>query len=62
MRPERSYCGHWMHYKCFEEFVNQPPFKRTCPHPECEEDFGSRNFPLDTTSVKSREKVYMQAE
>ena len=21
MRPERSYCGHWMHFKCFEEFV-----------------------------------------
>ena len=18
MRPERSYCGHWMHFKCFE--------------------------------------------
>jgi hypothetical protein len=31
MRPERSYCGHWMHYKCFEEFVNTPPFLRVCP-------------------------------
>lgn len=22
MRPEKSYCLHWMHYKCFEKFVN----------------------------------------
>ena len=28
MRPERSYCNHYMHYKCFEEFVNSPPFLR----------------------------------
>jgi len=30
-RPERSYCGHWMHFKCFDEFVNTPPFARECP-------------------------------
>ena len=22
MRPEVSYCGCWMHFKCFEEYVN----------------------------------------
>ena len=60
MRPERSYCGHWMHYNCAFDFVNQPPFLRQCPDPKCEEDYGSRNFLLDEGSVKSREKVYMQ--
>ena len=59
MRPERGYCGHWMHFNCFNEYVNTPPFKRQCPHPECEDDYGSRNFLIDEGSVNSREKVYM---
>ena len=59
-RPERSYCGHWMHYLCFEKFVNEPPFLRKCPSEKCEEHFGSLTFKLDEMAVKSREKVYMQ--
>lgn len=62
MRPERSYCAHWMHNKCFGEYVNVPPFDRPCPAPNCGERFGSKNFKLDVPSVKSREKVYMQVE
>lgn len=58
-RPERSYCGHWMHYECFEQFVNEPPFIRVCPMYGCEENFGSKNFLLDMMYVKSREKTYM---
>lgn len=58
-RPERAYCGHWMHYECFEQFVNEPPFIRNCPMEGCEENFGSKNFLLDPSHVKSREKVYM---
>lgn len=61
MRPERSYCGHWMHYKCFEEYVNKPPFKCICPAEGCNEFFGSKNFKLDEPTLKSREKAYMQA-
>ena len=60
MRPERSYCGCWMHYKCMDEFVNTPPFLRPCPNKECDEKkFGSTNFKVDEVSVKTREKVYM---
>lgn len=62
MRPERAYCAHWMHYKCFHEYVNTPPFDRKCPYYGCDERFGSKNFKLDEPSVKSREKVYMQAQ
>ena len=28
LMPERAFCGHWVHYKCLDEFVNTPPFKR----------------------------------
>ena len=59
MRPERAYCGHWMHFQCFDDFVNSPPFLRDCPTPNCKEEFGSRAFKMDPGSVKSREKVFM---
>mmetsp|Transcript_17822 Transcript_17822/g.30224 ORF Transcript_17822/g.30224 Transcript_17822/m.30224 type:complete len:486 (-) Transcript_17822:71-1528(-) len=62
MRPERSYCGHWMHFKCFEACVNRPPFLPKCPAEKCGENFGSPTFKIDEGSVKSREKVYMQTE
>ena len=63
MRPERSFCAHWMHYECFEKFVSEPPFLRQCPHPDCPcENFGSPDFKVDPGSVKSREKVFMQVE
>ena len=61
-RPERSYCSHWMHYKCFEEFVNEPPFLRKCPVEKCDSHFGSPAFKIDVHSIKNREKVYMQNE
>ena len=61
-RPERSYCNHWMHYQCFEKFVNEPPFLRDCPADKCTMKFGSLNFKMDEGSVKSREKNYMQEE
>ena len=61
-RPERSYCGHWMHYQCFEEFVNTPPFLRECPIEKCTAKFGSKNFLIDEGAVKSREKQYMKDE
>lgn len=51
-----------MHSKCFEEYVNAPPFLRECPDPFCEFMWGNKNFKIDEGSVKSREKQYMQAE
>ena len=63
MRPERSYCGHWMHFKCMDLFVNSPPFLRDCPDKDCDsKKFGSTNFKVDEISVKTREKQYMHQE
>jgi hypothetical protein len=62
MRPEKSYCMHWMHYSCFEKFVNEPPFLRKCPMENCNSKFGSINFKVDEITYKSREKAYMQVE
>lgn len=60
MRPECAYCGCWLHFKCFEEYVNEPPFLRDCPTPNCGEKLGSPNFKVDEVSVKTREKSYLQ--
>lgn len=62
MRPESSYCNHWMHFKCFEAYVNEPPFLRECPTPGCTEKFGSPNFKVDEAAVRSREKAYLQEQ
>ena len=51
MRPERSYCNHWMHYKCFEDFVNTPPFLRECPVEKCNAKFGNKNFLIDEGAI-----------
>lgn len=53
---------HWMHYQCFEAFVNEPPFLRDCPVENCGYKFGSPEFKVDPASVQSREKVFMQQE
>ena len=60
MMPERAFCGHWFHTKCFEEFINEPPFKRDCPADGCSKKLASTNFPIDETSVKQREKRWLQ--
>ena len=52
MIPERAFCGHWLHYKCFYEYVNTEPFKRNCPHEGCEETLASAEFPCDKVAVK----------
>jgi len=62
MMPERAFCGHWVHTKCFEEFVHTKPFKRPCPTDGCEEILASPAFPCDPASVKNREKKWVQEE
>jgi len=52
MMPERAFCGHWLHVKCFYEFINEPPFKRQCPFDGCTKVLASKDFPVDATSVK----------
>ena len=47
MRPVRSTCGHWLHYKCLDVVLTTPPFARQCSictekvrlwHPDWPED------------------------
>ena len=45
-RPMRTFCGHWLHYHCLNEWLTTPPFKRQCPvcdrriwHPDWPEDY-----------------------
>jgi uncharacterized protein with PIN domain len=52
MLPERGYCGHWLHKKCFIEYVEMPPFERTCPTYQCEEILACPEIPSDPVSVK----------
>ena len=52
MMPERAFCGHWLHVKCFDEFINEPPFKRECPTEGCTKVLASKNMPVDPVHVK----------
>jgi hypothetical protein len=56
LMPERAFCGHWLHYKCFDEFVNTPNFKRPCPHDKCDKIMASQNFEGSVQAIKNREK------
>ena len=62
MMPERAFCGHWLHVRCFEEFINTPPFKQICPVAGCGKFLASDQFPIDATHVKQREKKWLQLQ
>jgi hypothetical protein len=47
MYPERAYCGHWVHNKCFEKLASNPPFEGFCNEPGCGERLISKKFPCD---------------
>jgi hypothetical protein len=58
MYPDRAYCGHWVHTKCFEELVSNPPFEGNCP--DCGERLMSKKFPCDKIMMVNKEKVWRQ--
>lgn len=60
--PERAFCGHWLHRRCFDEYINEPPFKRECSVEGCTKVLASNEFEVDETSVKQREKRWLQTE
>jgi len=35
MYPMRPFCGHWMHYKCLDKYLTEPPFIRICSVDDC---------------------------
>ena len=44
-RPMRTFCGHWLHHNCLDNWLTTPPFVRQCPvcdrriwHPDWPED------------------------
>lgn len=44
-RPMRTFCGHWLHWNCLDEWLTSPPFIRQCSvcdrriwHPDWPED------------------------
>jgi hypothetical protein len=61
MYPDRAFCGHWVHSKCFDELVSNPPYGGNCPIPECGEPLASTKFPSDSIAVKNREKKWITA-
>ena len=62
MHPVMTYCQHWVHHKCFDQYVNEPPFLRQCPIDGCEEMLGNPEFKVDHQRVKIRESLYGKEE
>jgi len=55
MRPVRTYCGCWYHYKCLNTFMTEPPFGASCPSPGC----GRRVFHPDwPDDIKQLERAW----
>ena len=45
MRPMRTFCGHWLHYQCLNEWLTSPPFQRQCP--VCDRRIWHPDWPAD---------------
>ncbi len=45
MRPMRTFCGHWLHYKCLNDWLTTPPFVRQCP--VCDRRIWHSDWPAD---------------
>jgi hypothetical protein len=61
-RPMRTFCGHWLHYGCLNEWLSTPPFVRSCPvcarriwHPDWPEDYRQLEKAWQTAEAKKRE-------
>lgn len=57
MRPMRVFCGHWLHYKCLDDWMCTPPFVRQCP--VCDRKISHPDWGDDH---KAREKAWMKQE
>lgn len=61
-KPIRSICGHWLHYKCIDEWLTTPPFLRQCSvcskriyHPDWPEDIKAIERTWQAQQAKKRE-------
>ena len=62
MFPDRPFCGHWVHQKCLENVLSNPPFSGVCSVTECGEKLMSVRHPNDPSSFKNREKKHNQEQ
>jgi hypothetical protein len=62
-RPMRTFCGHWLHWNCLNEWLTTPPFVRNCPvctnrriwHPDWPEDYKQLEKAWQTREARKRE-------
>ena len=61
-RPMRTYCGHWLHFKCLDTWLTTPPFVHNCPvcdrriwHPDWPEDHKQLEKAYNAEQARFRE-------
>eukprot|EP01038_Epipyxis_sp_PR26KG_P006293 gene6293-8667_t len=61
-RPMRTFCGHWLHHNCLDEWLTTPPFIRQCPicdrriwHPDWPEDHKQLEKAWQNKEARKRE-------
>jgi len=61
-RPMRTYCGHWLHWDCLNDWLTSPPFVRQCPictrriwHPDWPEDYKQLEKAWQNKEARKRE-------
>ena len=62
MRPMRTFCGHWLHHNCLNEWLTTPPFIHNCPvcsrriwHPDWPEDHKQLEKAWQANEARKRE-------
>ena len=48
-RPMRTFCSHWFHYNCLNEWLTTPPFIRNCKH--CDRRIWHPDWPDDVKKL-----------
>lgn len=61
-RAMRTFCGHWLHWNCLNEWLSTPPFVRQCPvctrriwHPDWPEDYKQLEKAWQSKEARKRE-------
>jgi hypothetical protein len=65
-RPVRVFCGHWLHWRCLDQWLTTPPFIRFCPvckdrriyHP----DWPADHKQLEKAWAKKEERIREEAD
>jgi len=62
LKPMRTFCGHWLHFQCLNEWLTTPPFVRMCPvcarriwHPDWPEDHKQLEKAWQANEARKRE-------